>query len=121
MMLRAQAPDGSWGGEDHLGYGPGSHTFAVFRALHRWGLIEPLRGKPPLPPEWRIGRTITAPDGDLRTLTWDGARLWVYDEATGRATALALEDGAELASIELPGDIGGIAWRDGFLLATRVA
>jgi len=120
MILRAQADDGSWGGEEHLGYGPGSRTFVVFRALHKWELIEPLRGKPPLPPEWKISRTIPAPAGDLRTMTWDGNRLWVYDKASGQAIAISPEDGKKLHTVTLPPDIGGIAWSKDALLATRV-
>lgn len=119
MILRAQAPDGSWGGQAHLGYGPGSRTVTVFRALHKWGLIEPLRSKPPLPVEWTIGKTIPSPDGDLRTMTWDGARLWVYDRASGEAIAISADDGEKLHSVTLPESIGGIGWSDGSLLATR--
>lgn len=120
MILRAQAPDGSWGGEGHLGYGPGSHTFIVFRALHKWGLLEPLRKQPPLPPEWKIVKTIPAPDGDLQTMTWDGSRLWVYDRATSQAISVSPNDGQQQGAVKLPEPIGGIAWSDGALLATRV-
>jgi len=120
MVLRAQAPDGSWGGDGHLGYGPGSHSFIVFRALHRWGLIEPLRSKPPLPSEWRIAKSIPAPAGDLRTMTWDGRRFWVCDKATSRAIAVSPEDGGKRGVVPLPEPVGGIAWANGALLATRV-
>ena len=120
MILRAQASDGSWGGEDHLGYGPGSHTFVVFRALHKWGLIEPLRRKPPLPADWTIDRTIPAPDGDLQTMTWDGSRLWVYDKRAGEAIAISAEDGSKLHAVKLPANIGGIGWSEDSLLATRI-
>ncbi len=119
MILRSQKPDGSWGGEGHLGYGPGNHTFAVFRALHKWGLMELLRDKPPLPPEWTITKTIPAPKGELRTMTWDGSRLWVYDQTTGEAIAVSAEDGKVLHSIKLPDNIAGIAWSDESLLATQ--
>ena len=120
MILRAQAPDGSWGGDDHLGYGPGNRTFIVFRALHKWGLLEPLRAKPPLPAEWKIGKTIPAPDGDLQTMTWDGSTLWVYDKAASQAIAISPEDGQQQRTVKLPEPIGGIAWSNGNLLATRV-
>lgn len=120
MILRSQAPDGSWGGEKHLGYGPGNHTFIVFRALHKWGLIEPLRTKPPLPPEWRVLKTIPAPAGDLRTMTWDGRRFWVYDKTTCQAIAVSPDDGRQQHTVALPEPIGGIAWSKGDLLATRV-
>ncbi|MDP6356051.1 MAG: hypothetical protein QF473_13160, partial [Planctomycetota bacterium] len=120
MILRAQAPDGSWGGEDHLGYGPGSRTFIVFRALHKWGQLEPLRRKPALPPEWKIGKTIPAPDGDLQTMTWDGSLLWVYDKATSQAISVSPEDGQQQGAVKLPEPIGGIACSNGDLLATRV-
>ena len=120
MILRSQEADGSWGGEDHLGYGPGNHTFVVFRALHKWGLLEPLRSKPPLPPEWKIARTIPTPSGELHTMTWDGSRLWVYDKTTGKAIAVSPEDGKVLRSVNLPEDIGGIAWSKGSLLATQL-
>jgi len=120
MVLRAQHPDGSWGGEDHLGYGPGNHTFIVFRALHKWGLLEPLRQKPPLPPEWKVAKTIPAPDGDLKTMTWDGTRFWVYDKTTSRAVAVSTEDGQTQAEVKLPEPVGGIAWSNDDLLATRV-
>ena len=36
MILRAQEPDGSWGGMKHFGYGPESRTYVVFRALAKW-------------------------------------------------------------------------------------
>ncbi len=120
MILRAQKPDGSWGGEDHMGYGPGSHTFAVFRALYKWGLMEPLRSKPPLPAEWTSIKTIPAPSGELQTMTWDGNRLWVYDRTRGRAIAISPEDGKVLHSVKLPDNVGGIAWSKGSLLATQV-
>ena len=120
MILRAQRSDGTWGGEDHLGYGPGNHTFIVCRALHKWGLIEPLRQKPPLPAEWEIGRTLPAPDGDLQTMTWDGSRFWVYDKTASRAIAVSSQGGQTQAEVRLPEPIGGIAWSRDDLLATRV-
>ena len=120
MILRAQAPDGSWGGEEHLGYGPGNHTFIVLRALHKWGLIEPLREKPPLPPEWRVVKSVPAPGAKPRTMTWDGRLFWVYDKATGLAVSISPDDGRQQHAVKLPEPIGGIAWSSGELLATRV-
>ena len=121
MILRAQVQDGSWGSEGHMGYGPGSHSLAVFRALHRWGLLAPLCEKPPLPAEWAITRTIPTPEGVLRTMTWDGEQFWVYDAISGEAIAVSAVDGAPVHTVQLPANSGGIAWRDGSLLATQIA
>lgn len=120
MILRAQDEDGSWGGEDHMGYGPGSHTFAAFRALYKWGLIEQLRSKPPLPPEWTLMKTIPAPRGELCTMAWDSSRLWVYDKTTSHAVAISPEEGTVLHSVKMPDNTYGIAWSNGSLLASRI-
>ena len=55
MLLRAQQPDGGWG----------EHSFHVFAALERQGLMEELRSRPTLPPDWKVTLSFPAPEGDL--------------------------------------------------------
>ena len=110
MILRAQRDDGGWGGG----------SFGVFRALHRHGFIEPLRKLPPLPADWRIVRSIPAPADKLRTMAWDGERLWVCRPKSSQAFALAPDSGKVLKTIELGIDkIGGMGWCDGALAFSR--
>ena len=83
MILRAQRPNGGWGGD----------TFAVIGALYRHGLLEALQKLPPLPPEWRVVRSIPAPCDDARSVVWDGERLWVRALESGTAIAISPENG----------------------------
>ncbi|MFC1601644.1 YncE family protein [Candidatus Sumerlaeota bacterium] len=119
FILRAQHDDGTWGGMGHLGYGPGDRTFLVLRGLARHELLEPLRQLPPLPPDWKVGRTIQAPDGDYQTMTWDGRQFWLYDRKTGEAVAVTAADGKVAARVKLPTKVTGIGSMDGKLLVVR--
>ncbi|UCC69004.1 MAG: hypothetical protein JSV79_03535 [Armatimonadota bacterium] len=110
MILRGQRPDGGWGNE----------SFIVFRALKAHGFLDKLRSLPPLPPDWKIVRSIPAPGADLWTMAWDGERLWVYDRTDNSATAISPEDGKVLKKLTLPVDnVYGIGWWDGFLAVTQ--
>ena len=102
FIFRTQLPDGSWGGMKHFGYGPEDATYIVLRALVKWGLLEKLRQLPPLPEDWRIVRSIPAPDGDLAMLTWCAGRLWVYDRGAQEVVALNPEDGTEVVRVGIP-------------------
>ena len=108
VILRAQHADGGWG----------DRSFQVVRALHRHGLIEPLKKLPPLPADWRIVRSIPAPAEKLRTLAWDGARLWTLrpgDDA--KLYAVSPENGAVLKTLPINDkNARGVGWRNNRLL-----
>lgn len=110
MLLRAQRPDGGWG----------EQSFVVLRGLHRHGLLDSLRRLPPLPDDWRVVRTIPAPEGRLNTLAWDGQRLWTLDSASNTAKAVSPDDGRLLATVTLPkGATSAIGWWNGGLLVVQ--
>ena len=109
MVLRGQAADAGWG----------DRTLFVMRALKKHGLLEELRNRPPLPPDWRIAKSIPAPEADCFSLTWDGARLWTYCRKTNEAIAVSPADGRVDQRVKLPvPGIHGIGWWDGALAAT---
>jgi len=91
-ILRSQRPDGTWGGQ----------TYNVLRALVQYDLLEPLRRLPPLPPDWRVVRSIPAPAPNLWTLTWDGDRLWVMSPSKREAIAVSPTDGKVVGRLPLP-------------------
>jgi beta-lactamase regulating signal transducer with metallopeptidase domain len=110
MIVRGQRPDGGWG----------DHSLAVFRALKKHELLEALRARPPLPADWRIVRSIRAPEGDLSSLAWGGGRLWVYDGKSNSAVAVSPEDGKVLKTVKLPVEnVRAIGWWDGRLAVTQ--
>lgn len=110
ILLRAQKPDGGWG---HMSY-------KALRALHAHGLLESLRKLQPLPPDWRIVRSVPAPGDGLFTMAWDGGRLWVCRPKSGELTAVSPEDGSVLKTLKLAEErIGGIGWWDGALAVTQ--
>jgi hypothetical protein len=110
MILRGQRPDGGWG----------DHSLAVFRALKTHGLLDPLRNLPALPPDWRVARSIPAPDGDLSSMTWDGRHLWVYDRASNQAIAVSPDDGKVTRHVKLPiAKAWGIGWWGDALAVTQ--
>ena len=118
LILRWQRPDGGWG--DRRG---GTHdtslgeSVSVFRALKAHALFDRLRKLPPLPADWKIARSIPAPEGDLGAMTWDGRRLWVYRTDAGEAVALSGGDGKVLRRIRVPPKVlVGICWWRGSLL-----
>ena len=109
MLLRAeQWRDG----------GGGDSTFHVLRALVRHGLLDKLRSLPPLPPDWRVVRSIPAPDGDLHSMTWGNDLLWVYDRGEQEAVGVSPEDGQVVRSVAMPvPNVQSIAWWDDALAA----
>lgn len=110
MILRGQKPDGGWG----------EHSFGVFRALVKYGLLDELRSLPPLPPDWRIVRSIPAPEPDLFTMTWDGQHLWTRDCSANEAIAISPEDGKVLKRVGLSVEnVFGIGWWDDGLAITQ--
>ncbi|MCP4251420.1 MAG: M56 family metallopeptidase [bacterium] len=110
MLLRAQQPDGGWG----------ENTFKVFAALKKHGLLDELRAKPPLPPDWKVMRSIPAPGGELWGFVWDGKRLWTGVRATNEALAMSPQDGRILKRIKLPDGHGRwLGWWDGNLAVTQ--
>ena len=110
MILRSQRPDGGWGGQ----------SFHVFRALTRYGFLDPLRELPPLPSDWRIVRAIPAPGHGLWSMTYGRGRLWVLSRGTNEAIAVSPDDGRVLQKLSLPvkGAVG-IGWWDGGLAVTK--
>lgn len=110
MILRAQNPDGGWE----------RRSLDVLRALKIHGLLEVLRGLPPLPPDWRVVRAIPGPEGDSWGLTWDGRRLWVGVRDNNEAVALSTDDGQALARVSLPEGHGRwLGWWNGRLAVTQ--
>jgi hypothetical protein len=110
VILRAQKDDGGWG----------EASFKVFRALACHGLVDALRDRSALPPDWRVVRTIPAPAADLRTMAWDGEQLWLCAPKEGRLLAVSSADGAMVRTLDLGLEkMGGIGWWDGALSVTR--
>lgn len=116
MLLRSQLPDGGWGNK----------SLPAFRALVTHGLFEQLRRLPPLPPDWRVTRSIPAPDGDPCAMTWDGERFWLCLQWQPEAVALNPDDGAVVKRVQLPVRPQhpplprGLAWYSGTLAVTTL-
>ena len=110
MILRAQRSDGGWG----------RHSLKVLRALKKYGLLEELQQGTPVPPDFRIARTIPAPDGDLFSMTWGNDSLWVFDRKANEVVALSPADGKVTKRLKLPVEnVRGIGWWDGALAVTQ--
>jgi len=110
MILRAQRSDGGWG----------KHSLKVLRALKKYGLLEKLQHGTPLPPDFRIVRSIPAPDGDLFSMTWGNDSLWAFDRKTNEAVALSPADGKVTKRLKLPVEnVRGIGWWDGALAVVQ--
>jgi hypothetical protein len=110
MLLRAQRPDGGWG----------EQSAVVFGALHRHGLLDAIGKLPPLPADWRVVRSIPAPEGKLNSLVWDGHRLWTLDTASNTAKAVSPDDGRLLATVAMPkGSSPALGWWNGGLLTVQ--
>jgi hypothetical protein len=110
IVLRAQKPDGGWG----------EHSLAVFRMLRVHGLLNALLDLPPLPPDWRVLRSLPVPKGKVRNLAWDGHTVWVQAVDANEAVSISPENGAVTRSLPMPAtDIWGIAWYEGQLVACQ--
>lgn len=109
MILRGQQPGGGWG----------QRSFIVLRALQLHGLLDPLRGLPPLPPDWQELHTVPAPGHECRCLTWDGESLWTWCGARQQAIAIDPETGSVRARLAAAGKVTGIAvWGDALAILT---
>jgi len=118
LILRAQKPNGGW--SMPRGWPANQSTFTVMRALVRHGLLDDLRERPALPADWKVVRSIPAPEGKLQSLTWDGQRFWVYDGSAQEALALSPEDGAVVRRVKLPaGHVRGMGWWGDALAVTQ--
>ena len=110
MILRGQQADGGWG----------DNSLFVFRALKKHGFLEPLRDRPPLPPDWKVVRSVPAPGVNLWSLAWDGQLLWVHDREDNSAIAVSPEDGQVIKKVKLPVEnVVAIGWWDDSLAATQ--
>lgn len=95
MLLRSQGADGSL---------PLDVPTAVlaFQALQRYGLLEELRGRPPLPPDWRVRDELPCPARQPWGLLWDGSLLWVHERADDSAIAVSPATGQVVRRFALP-------------------
>ena len=109
LILRMQRPDGGWGDK----------SLIVFRALRQYGLLEELDGKPPLPADFRITRSVPIPANDVFSLAWDGQQFWTFDKNAG-AVAFSREDGSVTQHVAVPdADVhGGVGWWNESLAVT---
>jgi len=103
MLLRTQQPDGGWG-----------DALTAFQALTKYGFLEPLRERPPLPPDWRVVRSIPAPEGGVCGLAWHGGLLWTAIPERGEMVALSPEDGSVQRTLKRDGLRATTTW-DGAL------
>lgn len=110
MLLRAQQADGGWG----------SHSVEAFRVLLRGNRLAALAEMPPLPTDWRVVRSIPAPEGNLWTLAWGEGLLWTRDGASDKVVAVDPVDGREVRRWKLPeGRTESIGWGEGSVLALQ--
>ena len=117
-ILRGQKPDGGWGTDPYDQWS--KNSLKVYQALVNHGLFDKLRELPPLPPDWRIGREIPAPEGELFTMTYDGERLWVLDREASEAIAVSPGDGSVQKRLKIPFEKPmGIGWWDDGLGVTQ--
>ena len=110
LVLRTQRADGGWG----------DNTLDVVRMLATHGLLEELRGLPPLPDDWVVGRSTPAPDGEFRHMTYADGALWAHDAKANEVLGISPADGEVTRRIPLPVDkVYGIAWHEGMLAACQ--
>jgi hypothetical protein len=110
MILRSQDPDGGWG----------QHSVKVFRALKRYGLLEPLCAAPPLRDDWVVARSIPAPEGDLCSMAFGNGKLWLLDGEAGALVAVSPEDGTVVQRLDLDAPhVKGIGWLNGMIAVTQ--
>lgn len=63
--------------------------------------------------------TTTIPgDGTLSDLVFDGTRLWTTDTTNDRLVAIDPVDGSVVRTVQLAGDVAGLAWGAGSLWTT---
>ena len=98
MLLRGQEANGGWGPNKW-----DLQTLDTFRALKTHGLLDKLRTLPPLPPDWRVVRSIPAPEGDLGSMTYLAGRLWIVRYGEGEVLALSPADGSLVKTLKVPG------------------
>ena len=115
MMLRIQKSDGGWGEPE------ANATLRAFVLLNKHGLLEQLRELPPLPPDWRVVKSVPSPAENPWGLLWDGNKFWVHERAGHRAIAVSSEDGTVLKTIPLPydGQVYPLGLWDGALTLTH--
>jgi len=129
FILRGQNPNGGFGGigGEWWPRSQGQDSFVVLRALIRHKLLDKLRKLPPLPSDWKVVRSIPAPEGQVWALAWDGARFWVGRKNMREAVALSAQDGRVLKRIPIPDplkfhgwwdDPMGLAWWNGTLVVS---
>lgn len=129
FILRSQNPDGGFGGVGGEWWPPseGQQSFVVLQALVRHNLLDKLRELPPLPADWKVVRSIPAPEGQVWALAWDGARFWAGQKNTREAVALSAQDGRVLKRLRIPDalkfhgwwdDPMGLAWWNGTLVVS---
>jgi hypothetical protein len=92
MVLRAQREGGGFG----------DHSLAAFRALATHGLLDGLRKRPPLPPDWRTVREVPQPLGDYGSMAYARGALWLLDGGSNEAVAVSREVGGSLRRLGLP-------------------
>lgn len=110
LVLRTQRADGGWG----------DNTVDVVRMLATHGLFDALRDLPPLPDDWTVERSVPAPDGDFRHMTYDAGLLWAHDAKANEVVGVSPSDGAVARRIPLPVEkVYGIAWHEGMLAACQ--
>ena len=118
LILRSQNPDGGWSMPDW--WPTNQSSFNVFRAIAKHGLLETLREHPPLPPGWKIARSIPAPEGDLWGLAWDGKLWWMCDDETNCALAVSPKNGEVVKRVKIPeGNGRGFGWWDDALAVNQ--
>jgi hypothetical protein len=107
LILRGQRADGGWG----------HHSLAVFRALVRHDLLDPLQAAPPLPEDWRVTTSIPLPAG-VGDLAWDGEAFWTRAPKQEALVRIDAGSGAILRSVPLQAEAHGLAYSDGNLVVT---
>ena len=130
FILRSQNPNGGFGGigGEWWPQSLGEQSFVVLRPLIRHNLLGRLRELPPLPADWKVVRSIPAPEGQVWALAWDGARFWTGRKNTREAVALSAQDGRVLKRVRIPqplkfhgwwDDPMGLAWLNGTLVVSN--
>lgn len=108
MLLRAQEADGGWG----------KHSLTVWRALSALGCLDRLRGRPPVPADWEVVRSLPVGELDGFSLVYGAGELWTL--ANGQAVAVSPRTGAVVRKVPLPaGESFALTWFDGSLAVVQ--